>query len=84
MHGADQFGDDGQQAGDLGGGWFEGAFRSNGRTGDEFDVEPGFLAQTVDGGEGVFLGAAHDQPGDDVGDAHGVIGRANPRAACGR
>jgi hypothetical protein len=26
--------------------------------------------ETADGGESIFLGAADDQPGDDVGDAH--------------
>ena len=34
------------------------------------DFDAGFLAQAEHGGDGVFLRAADDQPGDDVGDAH--------------
>ena len=34
------------------------------------DFDAGFLPQTEDGGDGVFLRAADDEPRDDVGDAH--------------
>ena len=84
MHGPDQFGHNGQQAGNPGGGGFQGTFRSDGRPRDQLDFEPGLLAQAVDGGQGVFLGAAHNEPGDEVGDAHGVSGRATPRGVGGR
>ena len=33
-------------------------------------LDAGTLIEAQDGGDGVFLGAANDQPGDDVGDPH--------------
>ena len=71
MNGPDEFGNDGEQFRrifeDFG---FQRAFRAGGRAGNQIDFDAGFLAQAEDGGDGVFLRAADDQPGDDVGDAH--------------
>jgi hypothetical protein len=44
MHGADQFGNHGEQAGDLGGFSFQRALRADGGAGDEFDVQARLLA----------------------------------------
>ena len=51
---------------------FKGPFASGGRAGDQVDLEAGLRAQPEDGRDGVLLGAADDQPRDDVGDAHGA------------
>ena len=84
MNGADKFGDDGEQAGNFCGFSFERTFRPNRRAGDQIDFDAEFLAQTVDGGEGVFLCATDDEPGDDVRDAHGVIWREAASGVRGR
>ena len=49
---------------------FERAFGTGRRAGEQMDFDAGFLAQAEHGGDGVFLSAADDQPGDDVRDAH--------------
>ena len=51
----------------------ERAFRAGLRTGHESHFQSGFFAQAKNRGHRVFLGAADDQPGDDMGDAHGRV-----------
>src|SRR5665647_452240 len=84
MNGADEFGNDGEQSGNFCGFSFERTFRPNCRAGDQIDFDAEFLAQAVDGGEGVFLCATDDEPGDDVRDAHGVIWREAASGVRGR
>ena len=77
MHGTDEFGNDcqsrvegrGSRAGeDFSRFVFQRAFGANRRAGNQFHLDIGFLTQAEDGGEGVFLRAADDEPRDDVGD----------------
>ena len=68
MNWADEFGDDGEdfrRAGEFG---FQRTFGAGGRAGNQIDLNAVFLTQTEDGGDGVFLCTADDEPGDDVGD----------------
>ena len=53
---------------------FEGTFGAGGGARDQFDVEMVLVAEAARGGEGIFLGAADDEAGDDVDDAHQVGG----------
>ena len=53
--------------------WFQRAFRAGRRAGDQIHFHAGFLPQTQDGGDGVFLRPADDEPRDDVRDAHGAF-----------
>ena len=55
-------------SGALGEFGFQRTFRAGGRAGNQTDFDAVFLAQAEDGGDGVFLRAADDEPGDDVGD----------------
>ena len=70
MNRADEFGDASENSGRAGEFGFQRTFGAGGRAGNQIDFDAGFLAQAEDGGDGVFLRAADDQPGDDVGDAH--------------
>ncbi len=76
MDGTDQFRDASEDAGDAGESGFQGAFGAGGWAGDQTNRDAGFLAQAEDGGDGVFLRAADNQPGDDMGDAHGRVSRS--------
>lgn len=68
MHRADEFGNDGKQAGYFRRFIFERTFRAGGRAGNQVHLDAGLLAQAKNGGDGVFLGTADNEPGDDVGD----------------
>src|ERR1017187_4642441 len=70
MDGADQGRDDGKDLRARLEGGEQGTFRPGGGTGQEGHFHAGTLLQAENGGDGVFLGAANDQPGDDVGDPH--------------
>src|SRR5437016_3557699 len=65
-----QFRDNGEQARSMGKQGFKGAFRSSGRAGNEIDFQVRFLPQAKHRGNGVLLGAADNQPGNEVADAH--------------
>ena len=81
VNGADEFGDElkliigscglrvGKNSAGLG---FERTFGADGGAGDQIDFDAGLGAQAAHGGEGVFLRAADDEPGDDVGDFQAV------------
>jgi hypothetical protein len=49
---------------------FEGTFRPARGARNETDLETLLLPEAKDGGNGIFLSAADDQPGDDMGDPH--------------
>ncbi len=68
MNRADEFGNNGKQPGNFRRFSFQRTFRAGGRAGNQFHFDAGLLAQAEDGGDGVFLGAADNEPGDDVGD----------------
>ncbi len=70
LDGADEIGNDGEQTREGVDEGFEGAFGAGGGAADEPDGEIGFEAETQDGRDGVFLGAADDQSRDDMEDAH--------------
>jgi hypothetical protein len=70
MNRADKFRDESEDAGSGAEGGFERAFGAARGSGDEIDFEAGFLAESEDGGDGVFLGTADDQTRDDVRDPH--------------
>jgi hypothetical protein len=71
----------GEQAGWFGDFGFQRTFGAGGGAGNQMDGDVRFIAQAEDGGDGVFLGATDNEPGDDVGDAHGVViwAEAQPR-----
>ena len=50
------------------------AFGPFGRPGDQGDIIVISMVQPLDGQERILLGAADDQPGDDVDDSHAVAG----------
>ena len=50
---------------------FEGALRSPGGAGDQLHLPIGDSPESQHRGEGVFLGPADDQAGDDMADPHG-------------
>jgi hypothetical protein len=81
---ADEFGNAGEQSGDFGRLHFSEPSGPIGRAGNQLHFDAGFCAQPQDGGQGVFLRAADDEPGDDVGDAHGVICRPTASGVRGR
>ena len=70
MNGTNQFGDASENSGRAGEFGFKGTFGTSGRAGNQTNGDTEFLAQTEDGGDGVFLRAADNQPGNNVGDAH--------------
>src|SRR5882724_426891 len=70
MNGTDKFGNNGKQTRNFFDVRLKRTFRAKGRAGNQVHFDAGFLAQAQDGGDGVFLGAADDEPGDDVSDAH--------------
>ncbi len=74
MHRANERRNEGQQSGDSCDATLQRAFRTGRRPRYEAHFGIGFFAQAEHGGDGVFLGAADNESGDDVGDAHGVTG----------
>jgi hypothetical protein len=68
---ADELGDGDEAVGDLGELGFEGAFGAGGGAGEELDIPVRDLEEAEDGGDGIFLGTADDETGDDVGDSPG-------------
>src|SRR5262245_48063603 len=80
MHRAGQVWDDRQDLWAGGESALEGTFRTLGGAGEKIDVELVAGAQAQDGIDGVLLRATHDQPGDDVRDAHSS-GRGSEGAA---
>ena len=73
--GADQFGHDLDLQAQARGPLEEVPFGAFGRAGDEGHVVAVAVVQALDGQEGVLLGAAEDQAGDDVDDLHKSLGR---------
>lgn len=69
-HRADQFGHHCHQAGNGGYFSFHRAFGSGGWAGNQPDFDPGISSQSHDGGDGILLRAADDQPRNDVNDPH--------------
>ena len=55
---------------------FQRTFSAGGRAGNQIHFDAGFCAQAEDGGNGVFLGAADNEPGDDVGNFQ-IVERLN-------
>ena len=49
---------------------FERAFRAGSGAGHQIHLKTTLLSQTENGGDGVFLRAAHDEPRNDVCDPH--------------
>lgn len=82
MDGTDQFGNSdkifGRSGKDFARHVFERAFRADGRAGNQIYLKVWLLAQGANRGEGVFLRAADDETGYDVGDAHGAFSVARP------
>lgn len=83
VNGADEGGKEGEEVRDGAGGGFEGAFGTAGGTGEEADIQAMAGSEAEDGGEGVFLGTADDEAGDEVKDAHGYGDRATSGAGWG-
>ncbi len=78
MNRADEFGDareDFRRGGKL---ILKRTFGTRCRAGNQIHFDAGFRAQAKDGGNGVFLGAADNEPSDDVGDAHRAFSLAGP------
>ncbi len=71
LDGADEFGDGDESVRERGELGFEGTFRAIGRAGEELDIPVGMVEEAEDGGDGILLGAADDEAGDDVGDSPG-------------
>ena len=78
MNGADQLRDDGEDFRCAGEFRFQRAFGALRQAGNQVHFDTGFVAQAEDGRNGVFLGAADDEPGDDMGHAHGAFSVAGP------
>src|SRR5688572_9346215 len=57
------------------------AFGFAARSGNQLDLHAGLAEQTENGADGILLGAANDQPRDDMTDAHRRAHRANYLAA---
>ena len=70
MNRAQEFREDGEKFRQIVEGGFQRAFSAGGRAGNQTGFDAGFFAQAEDGGNGIFLGATDNQPGDDVDDAH--------------
>lgn len=70
MDGADQFRQEPEGLRRSGEGGFKRAFGAGSGAGNQVDVESRFLLETKNGGDGIFLSAADDKPGNDVKDAH--------------
>jgi hypothetical protein len=71
MHGADELGNEGEE---FRGGrkrGLHGTFTASRRAGNEPHLDVALLSKAEYSGDGVFLSATYDQPGDDVSDAHG-------------
>ena len=68
MHRPDEFGNHRQEAWVFRCNGFQRTFWAGRWSGNQFDFDAGLMAQAEDSGDGVFLGAADDEPRDDVGD----------------
>jgi hypothetical protein len=79
VDGTDEGGDESERDRESAGVGFEGAFGAGGGAGEEFEVEVVPVMEAAEGGDGIFLGAADDEPGDDMSDAHQAGGRRRGR-----